>query len=301
MGTPDFAVASLEAIHRVYPVAAVVTVPDRPQGRGQKLRPSPVKEAAEQLGITTILQPEKLRDEAFRQAMEDLRPDIIAVVAFRILPRSIYSLARLGAFNIHASLLPKYRGAAPINRAIMNGEAETGVTSFLLADAVDTGVMLDVRRMHIPDGMTAGELHDALMPLAAALAVDTCTALVTGTAKGRPQDDTEATQAPKIFRDDCHIPWHRSARDVRNFIHGLSPYPGAWTIMHGKTLKIFRADLQTGTAPAPGAFSIDDTAMIVGCGEGALAIREVQPEGKRPFSIEEFLRGYRGPHQGLLA
>lgn len=300
MGTPDFAVASLEAIHRTYPVIAVVTTPDRPKGRGLKLQSSPVKVAAERLGIPTILQPETLKDPAFRQAMEDLQPDIIAVVAFRILPRSIYSLARLGAFNVHGSLLPKYRGAAPINRAIMNGETETGVTSFLLADVVDTGAMLDTRRLPVPDGMTAGELHDALMPLAAELAVETCTALIEGTAQQKVQDDTEASQAPKIFRDDCHIPWHGKARDVRNFIHGLSPYPGAWTIMNGKMIKIFRAELRAGTALAPGEFSIDEVSFTVGCGEGILALLEVQPEGKRPLPIEEFLRGYRGPEQGLL-
>lgn len=301
MGTPDFAVASLEAIHRVYPVTAVVTTPDKPKGRGLKLQSSPVKAAAERLGITTILQPTSLKTPEFHQELASLQPDIIAVVAFRILPRAIYSLARLGAFNVHGSLLPRYRGAAPINWAIIKGETETGVTSFLLADVVDTGAMLDTRRIAIPDGMTAGELHDALMPLAAELAVETCSALLHGTAQGKPQNDEEATQAPKIFRDDCRIAWHDSVHNVRNTIHGLSPYPGAWTTMNNTVLKIFRADAIAGTTLAPGEFAIDSSSFVVGCADGALVLRSLQPEGKRALPVADFLRGYRGPERGMLS
>ena len=301
MGTPEFAVASLEAIHRVYPVTAVVTTPDRPQGRGLKIQASPVKEAAQRLGVPTILQPVSMKEPAFRQAIEELAPDIIAVVTFRILPRDVYTLARLGAFNIHASLLPRYRGAAPINWAIINGERETGVTSFLLADSVDTGAVLDMRTVHIPEGMTAGELHDTLMPLAAGLAVDTCRALAEGRATGRPQNDEQATPAPKIFRADCRIPWHKSARDVRNFIHGLSPYPGAWTDMQGKTLKILRATPHEHSALQPGEFAVGNGAFRIGCGTGEIAVQELQPEGKKALSIDDFLRGYRGPAEGMFA
>lgn len=300
MGTPDFAVASLQAIHRVYPVAAVVTTPDKPKGRGLKLQPSPVKAAAEGLGIATVLQPHSLKEPEFHRALELLQPDIIAVVAFRILPRAVYSLAQLGAFNVHGSLLPRYRGAAPINWAIIKGETETGVTSFLLADVVDTGVMLGTRHCGIRDGMTAGELHDALMPLAAELAVETCTALARGTAHGKPQNDEEATQAPKIFREDCHIVWNKSTRDVRNTIHGLSPYPGAWTTMNNTILKIFRADAAVGTTLAPGEFAINSASFLVGCADGILALRTIQPEGKRAMPIADFLRGYRGPERGML-
>ncbi len=300
MGTPEFAVASLEAIHKVYSVAAVVTTPDKPQGRGLKVLPSPVKAAAQQLGVDTILQPASLKAPEFRQAIEELAPDIIAVVAFRILPRSIYTLARLGSFNIHASLLPRYRGAAPINWAIINGDSETGATSFLLADSVDTGAVLDMRSLGIPDGMTAGELHDTLMPIAAQLAADTCRALAEGTAVGRPQNDEQATLAPKIFRADCRIPWHKSARDVRNFIHGMAPYPGAWTEMHGKTLKILRAELHEHSALHIGEFAIGNGVFRVGCGSGEIAVRQLQPEGKKALSIDDFMRGYRGPDQGIV-
>lgn len=301
MGTPDFAVASLEAIHSVYPVSAVVTTPDRPQGRGLKVLPSPVKAAAERLGIPVVLQPASLREPEFREAVEKLAPDVIAVVAFRILPRSVYTLARLGAFNVHASLLPRYRGAAPINWAIINGEHETGATSFLLADSVDTGSILAIRTLSIPDGTTAGELHDSLMPIAAQLAADTCRALVEGTAQGHPQNDALATAAPKIFRNDCRILWHKHAREVRNFIHGMSPYPGAWTEMQGKTLKILRAELRENSALQPGEFVIANGQFRVGCQVGEVIIRELQPEGKKALSIDDYIRGYRGPEQGIMA
>ncbi len=300
MGTPDFAVAALKAIHSVYPVTAVVTTPDRPQGRGLKVLPSPVKAAAQQLGIDTILQPASLKDPEFQQAIENIAPDIIAVVAFRILPRSIYTTAKLGSFNIHASLLPRYRGAAPINWAIINGEHESGVTSFLLADSVDTGAVLDTRTLAIPDGMTAGELHDALMPLSARLAVDTCRALVEGTAQGRPQNDEQATLAPKIFRADCRVDWHKSARDVRNFIHGMAPYPGAWTEMQGKILKILRAEPREHSALQAGEFAVGGGLFRIGCGSGEIAVRELQPEGKKALSIDDFMRGYRGPDKGVV-
>lgn len=302
MGTPDFAVASLRAIHSHFPISAVVTVPDKPKGRGLTVKPSAVKEAAMELGITTILQPISLKEPSFLEAIRALKPDIIAVVAFRILPREVFTAARLGAFNVHGSLLPKYRGAAPINWAIINGETESGVTTFLLADSVDTGAMLGRRTVFIPDGMTAGELHDALMPLGAELALETCQMLASGTINPIHQNDTEATKAPKIFRNDCHINWNNSAQNVRNFIRGMSPHPGAWTLQaDGKTLKILRASIVQEPALAAGEYAITDSTWLVGCADGMLALTEIQPEGKRAMNTLDILHGYRGALKGVFA
>jgi methionyl-tRNA formyltransferase len=305
MGTPDFAVASLRAIHEKFPVSAVVTVPDKPKGRGLEVQASAVKKAALELGITTILQPESLKDASFQEALQALKPDIIAVVAFRILPREVYTSARLGAFNIHGSLLPKYRGAAPINWAIMNGETESGVTSFLLADSVDTGAMLGRRTTSIPDGMTAGELHDVLMPLGAELALETCQMLASGNITPLPQNDGEATKAPKIFRETCRIDWNKPAREVRNQIHGLSPYPGAWTTMpDGKILKIMRCRASGGVSIqelAAGEYHVVGEEWLVGCANGTVRLVEIQPEGKRVMAVSDFLRGFRGESHSAFA
>lgn len=309
MGTPDFAVASLRSIHTQFPVSAVVTVPDKPKGRGLEVQPSAVKAAALELGITTILQPDSLKDPDFINALAALKPDIIAVVAFRILPREVYTLARLGAFNIHGSLLPKYRGAAPINWAIMSGDAVSGVTSFLLADSVDTGAMLGTRTTPITDGMTAGELHDVLMILGAELAVETCSMLASRNITPLPQNDAEATKAPKIYRETCRIDWTKSAREVRNFVHGLSPYPGAWTLAaDGKTLKILRCAIAheaSNDKPLPesvllkaGEFAVRGTGLFVGTADSELSITELQAEGKRAMPTSEYLRGYRGEQHG---
>jgi methionyl-tRNA formyltransferase len=266
---------------------------------------SAVKVAAEQLGIATILQPESLKSPEFFEHLSALKPDIIAVVAFRILPPSVYGLARLGAFNVHGSLLPKYRGAAPINWTIINGERETGVTSFLLAESVDTGAMLGRRIIAVPEGMTAGELHDALMPLAAELAVETCQMIASGSIKPLPQDDSIATKAPKIFREHCLIDWNKPAHEVRNFIHGMSPHPGAWTLFPaGKTLKILRVSLvepvESAQTPPAGTYSIEQGKFTIACAHGAVRVETVQPEAKRAMAAEEFVRGYRGELQGTL-
>lgn len=312
MGTPEFAVASLRAVHKRFPVSAVVTVPDKQQGRGLQVHPSPVKLAALELGITRILQPESLKSEEFVAELAALKPDVLVVVAFRILPRAVYSLARLGAFNVHGSLLPKYRGAAPINWTIIEGERETGVTSFLLDDHVDTGMILGKRVISIPDSMTAGELHDALMPLAAELAVETVEHLLSGTITPLQQDNTAATKAPKIFRETCHIRWEAPARRVAQFIHGMSPLPGAWSVLpDGKTLKILRVKLveQLETAAehesmlqalTAGEFYVAGEELYCACQDGMLQVREVQPEGKRAMSAQDFVRGYRSSQHGMF-
>lgn len=300
MGTPEFAVPALQALHRTFGVRAVVTTPDKPKGRGLTLQPSEVKQAAIDLGITEILQPTSLRDPSFVDALAALRPDILCVIAFRILPKSVYGLASIGAFNVHASLLPRYRGAAPINHAIIHGETETGVTSFLLNDVVDTGKVLERRRCAIPDGMTAGELYAMLMPLAADCAVSTCTSLLEGTATPLPQDDTLATPAPKVFRETSAVDWTADRRTVRNFIHGLSPVPCAWTTWLDGTLKIYRVSVDDRPCPT-GHWRIVDDAFLVGCADGALRLDEIQLPGKRRMSASDVVRGHRGPMEGSIA
>lgn len=297
MGTPDFAVPALQALHQAFGVAAIVTVPDKPQGRGLKIVPSAVKQAAIDLGITDIQQPSKLKDPDFLSWLQAMQPDILCVIAFRILPADVYRRASLGAFNVHASLLPKYRGAAPINHAIINGESVTGVTSFLLNDVVDTGTILRQITFNIPDGCTAGELYDALKPLAAECAVATCRDLIDGTASPQPQDDALACPAPKVFRETSVIDWTNTARSVRNFIHGHSPVPAAWTHWNGDIVKIFRASYSPLTCET-GMFHIVDGMLIAGCADGAVVIDEIQLPGKRRMLTSDVLRGYRGPTEG---
>jgi len=299
MGTPAFAVPALQALHAAYGVRAVVTIPDRSKGRGLTLQPSDVKIAAQELGIGTILQPATLKDPAFQAELAALQPDILCVIAFRILPRSVYTMAKLGAFNVHASLLPKYRGAAPIHHAIINGETESGVTSFLLNDVVDTGTILQQRRIGITDGMTTGELYQAMMPLAAECAVETCASLLDGTATPMPQNDALATPAPKVFRETSVIDWTQNRSSVRNFIHGLSPTPAAWTTWNNEPLKIYRASLASQACP-PGSWRIDGEQLLAGCADGALSLDEVQLPGKRRMMTRDIVRGYRGQRSGTL-
>lgn len=297
MGTPEFAVPTLVNLNERYGVKVVVTVPDKPQGRGKKVLPSEVKNKAVELGIP-VLQPERLKDENFINELKDYTPDIIVVLAFRILPEEVFSISKIATFNIHASLLPKYRGAAPINWAIINGEKTTGLTSFILEKKVDTGNILLQKTIDIPDGATAGDLHDLMMPEAAQMAIDTCNLLLTGDYKLMKQDDNLATPAPKIFPDLCKINWNQHAEVIRNFIHGLSPFPGAWTIWNGVRLKILRVEFSCCGKSESGRFSIMDVAMNVQCEKGIISLQEIQLPGKRPMRIQEFLRGYRGEKFG---
>lgn len=294
MGTPEFAVASLEKIlEHGYTVPLVVTTPDRAKGRGLRLTPSAVKQAALDHGIP-VLTPERLKDIEVAEAIRRANPDIICVVAFRILPESVFTIPRLGSFNLHGSLLPKYRGAAPINWAIINGETQTGVTTFFLKQKVDTGNIIVRREIPISPQMTAGQLHDTMMHVGAAAVVDTLRMIEQGITNPLPQDDQAATPAPKIFRNDCQIDWSRPAEIVHNFIRGLSPYPGAFTIHDGRTLKLFRSQITNRTDIPAGMFRIQPNELLIGTGTAALSITELQQEGKRAMSIEEFLRGYHG-------
>lgn len=302
MGTPEFAVPALRTLHAAYGVDVVVTVPDKPQGRGLEVRGSEVKNAAIDLGITSILQPTSLKDEAFVAELTELAPAIMCVIAFRILPRSVYSIPTLGAFNVHASLLPKFRGAAPIHHAILRGERGTGVTSFLLNDVVDTGKLLLQRHLPIGDTMTTGELYAALMPLAAECAVDTCRMLIDGTAAPLPQSDPDPAfaAAPKVFREASGIDWTADVETVRNFIRGLSPSPCAWTHWNDSLMKIYNATGTTLACPT-GTWRITENQLVAGAANGALVLTEIQLPGKKRTFTADFLRGYRGASEGFFA
>lgn len=292
MGTPEFAVPSLTALVEAgYSPSAVATGPDRPRGRGQKVTPTPVKKAAVKAGISPILQPEDVREPEFAEAVAELEPDVIAVVAYKILPPAVYSAARKGAFNLHASLLPKYRGAAPINHAIMAGETETGVTTFFLEPSVDTGDIILQRRMSIGPNETAGEVHDRMKVLGGEAVVETVRRIEAGGVETRAQDDTEATPAPKIHDADCKIPWEQSAETVHNHVRGLSPYPGAWTMHEETRLKLYRTRRTEGEGK-PGEVVDTDDRFVVACGSGAVEVVRIQRPGGERLNAMDFLNGY---------
>ncbi len=251
MGTPDFAVPSLEALIAAgYPLAAVVTGVDKPRGRGRHLTPTPVKEVALRHNIP-LLQPSRVTDPEFASAVRACAPDLAVVVAFRILPREVFALPSRGTFNLHASLLPRYRGAAPINWALMNGDGETGVTTFFLEDTVDTGNLLLQSRLQVGPDDDAGSVHDRLALLGARLVVETVRQIEAGTIVAQQQDGTLASPAPKIFREQCHIHWSAPALQIHNFVRGLSPHPCAWTMHRGRQLKIYRTRVTPRVADGP--------------------------------------------------
>jgi methionyl-tRNA formyltransferase len=292
MGTPEFAVPSLRALVEAgYPPVAVATGPDRPRGRGQKMTPTPVKKAAQEAGIDRLLQPESVKAPAFAEAVADVAPDVIAVVAFKILPPEVFTVAKRGAFNLHGSLLPKYRGAAPINRAVMDGATETGVTTFFLKEKVDTGDIILKKRMSIGPNETAGEVHDRMKHLGAEAVVETVQQIDAGTVTTTPQQDAEATPAPKIHTEECEIPWDRPAADVHNHIRGLSPYPGAWTVHDGTRLKIYRARPAAGRGAAGTVLEAGDR-LVVACGNEAVEVLTIQQPGRSRLEAPDFLNGY---------
>ena len=300
MGTPDFAVPSLQALYSTeHSVVGVVTGPDKPRGRGQTVVPTPMKIAGLSHG-TPILQPEDLRSPGFAHDVRTLAPDLIVVVAFRILPPSVYTIPLLGSFNLHASLLPRYRGAAPINWAIINGDAETGVTTFFLEERVDTGSMILQESVPILRTDDAGSLHDSLAQLGARAVVETVRRIAQGNVHTMPQDPSLVSKAPKIFKDDCRIPWSRPARNVVDFIRGMSPFPGAWTMDGEKTLKIFRGAVVPGEPNEPGLIEILDGHLLVHCADGPCSILELQQEGRKRMGIAEFLRGNMMPGGKVL-
>lgn len=303
MGTPAFAVEPLKALLEVgVQVAAVVTVPDKPAGRGLKLHTSAVKDYALAQGLQ-ILQPAQLNNPTFIGQLVHLQAEIGVVVAFRKLPRAVLELPWLGLFNLHASLLPQYRGAAPINWALINGECETGVTTFLLSEQIDAGQVLLQERIPLPLAMTAGELHDALAQLGSRLVVETVRGLADRTLLAKPQPECEMLKpAPKIFRADCRIDWGKSAFAIHNLIRGLSPFPGAWCHMQrgekgAEDVKLFTTQplVNTGKSPLPaGTASPTELRdeLCVACGNGTeLLVKEIQPASKKRMGVDAFLRG----------
>lgn len=297
MGTPEFAVPSLRVLlEHHYEIPAVVTASDKPRGRGRQVGFSPIKNFALERKLP-ILQPERLNDPAFVRQLASLKPDLIVVVAFRILPKDVFTIPRFGSFNLHASLLPKYRGAAPIHWAIINGETETGVTTFFLQEKVDTGSVILQARVRIGPDETAGELHDKLAEVGAEVVLQTVRLIELGKATPRPQDDRLATPAPKIYKDDCRIDWTKSAQQVHNLVRGLSPTPCAWTMHAAKQLKIYRTAIDTGQTPSGNAkpgevVRAEKDQLLVNTGDGVIVVREIQQEGRKRMSVEEFLRGY---------
>lgn len=299
MGTPDFAVESLRAlIEGGYNVVAVVTMPDKPIGRhGSVLQPSPVKQYAVEHGLK-VLQPEKLKDPTFVDELRSLKADLQIVVAFRMLPEIVWSMPPLGTFNAHASLLPKYRGAAPINWAVINGETETGITTFFLKHEIDTGDIIQQVRIPINDTDNVEVVHDKLMELSGRLVTETVDNILAGTVQSIPQDkfkDVPLTPAPKIFRDTCRINWDQPTKKVYDFIRGLSPYPAAWTTLDGKSVKIYLAEKETsGTLKPAGTLETDGkTFLRAATTDGWLNIKILQFEGKKRMPVTDLLRGLK--------
>lgn len=309
MGTPEFAVATLQSLlDNDYNVVAVVTQPDKPVGRhASVLQPSPVKKLALANGLP-VLQPEKMKDEVFLQQLRDYGADIQVVVAFRMLPEVVWSMPRFGTFNVHAALLPQYRGAAPINWAVINGETETGVTTFFLDHDIDTGRIILQHKMPIPDDADVEYVYDGLMNLGANAAIETLERIVEndGFIESMPQeqfiaDETKLNQAPKIFKDTCRIDWNQTSKKIYDFIRGLSPYPGSWTTLYeidnsNKTqvLKIFKglktARLSTSKA---GSLVVDKNHLYVNTADCQLELIEIQLSGKKRMSARDFLNGFK--------
>lgn len=299
MGTPEFAVASLDALVKAgCNIVGVVTVPDKPAGRGMKLNESAVKKYAAEHKLN-VLQPEKLKSPGFVEALQKLKPDLQVVVAFRMLPEIIWNLPPMGTINVHGSLLPQYRGAAPINWAVINGEKETGVTTFKLKHEIDTGDILLQDRFSIGEDETAGEVHDKMMYTGAALLVETVKRIAEGNITEQPQSDqndqSKLKHAPKIFTETCQIDWSRTVEEIHNLIRGLSPFPGAFTQLNDKTLKIYRSikepvlhDHQAGEVLSDGRSYIK-----FACSNGFIHATDLQLESKKRMNVPDFLRGYR--------
>lgn len=304
MGTASFAVESVKILFEEgYLIKAVVTAPDKPAGRGQQIKYSPVKEFALQHQIP-LLQPQKLNDPEFTSQLKALRPDIQIVVAFRILPKSVWEIPSLGTFNLHASLLPQYRGAAPINHALINGEKETGVSTFFIDEKIDTGEIISQEKISIGPNETAGELHDRLMVHGSELVLKTVRLIQEGNYKLINQSillksDSKLNPAPKIFKEDCQINWQLNVIPINNFIRGLSPYPAAFSFLNladgsKKMIKVFQAEpVQCETIPFNGSFDSDGRSFFrIKGNDGYVSLLEIQLEGKKKMPIKDFLRGF---------
>ena len=306
-GTPDFAVESLSRlVDGGYNIAAVVTMPDKPAGRGRQIQESDVKRYAVAHGLP-VLQPVSLKDEAFIEQLRSLEAQLFIVIAFRMLPEAVWQMPPLGTFNLHASLLPRYRGAAPINWAVMNGDTETGVTTFFLKHEIDTGDVIQQRSCPIGRHDNVEVVHDRLMVMGADMVLETVDAIIKGSVKPIPQDQMltagqQPTPAPKIFKDTCRIDWSRPAEVLYNHIRGLSPHPAAWTTLAGEdgkeatSLKIYATGepvpFTGGETPTPGTIAADRKTLRVACGDGWIEVLSLQQSGKKRMDTDAFLRGY---------
>ena len=294
MGTPEFAVGTLEAlIHSRHEVVAVVTQPDRPKGRGNAVKFPPVKEAALAHGIP-VLQPLKVREPEVVEQLRAFAPDLIAVAAFgQLLPKAILEMPRYGCVNVHASLLPKYRGAAPIQWAVINGEAESGVTTMMMSRGLDKGDMLKKSVVRLDPKETGDSLHDKLAALGGPLLLETIDELEQGTIVRVPQDDAQSSYAPMLTKELGRIDWSKPADELERLVRGLNSWPSAYTRLHGKTLKIWDADVVSASGGEPGkVLQADKNGLVIQAGEGALRIVSLQPEGKKRMEADAFLRGY---------
>jgi methionyl-tRNA formyltransferase len=300
MGTPEFAVASLDALVKAgCNIVGVITAPDKPGGRGMQLQQSAVKKYAAENNLH-IFQPEKLKSPEFLEQLQSLHADVQIVVAFRMLPEVVWNMPPMGTINVHGSLLPQYRGAAPINWAVINGEKETGITTFKLKHEIDTGDILLQQSFAIGENETAGEVHDRMKDIGAQLLIKTVKELAAGTLHETPQSQisnlkSKIHHAPKIFTQTCKIDWNKSVDSVHNLIRGLSPFPGAFTAFNGKMLKIYRSTKEI-VLPEKNAGEFDTdgkTFLRFACSNGYLHVKELQLEGKKRVTVEDFLRGYR--------
>ena len=303
-GTPDFAVESLDRlVSGGYNIVGVVTMPDKAAGRGHKMFQSPVKEYALAHNLK-LMQPANLKDPEFVEELRSLNADLQIVIAFRMMPEVVWNMPPLGTFNLHASLLPKYRGAAPINWAVMNGDKETGVTTFFLKHEIDTGDIIQQEKIEIDETDNVGVVHDRLMTLGAGMVVETVDAIIAGTVKPIPQEDLlnkdeEPTPAPKIFKETCEIDFKRTAREVYNHIRGLSPYPAAWTTIKDANgtefaLKIYETELPSEKVVGePGAVVATKDTLTFACADGSIEVKSIQLAGKKRMTTAEFLRGFK--------
>ena len=301
-GTPEFAVESLRAlVDGGYNVKAVVTMPDKEGGRGKQIIESDVKKFAIERNLP-ILQPEKLKNPEFIDSLRSIDADLFIVIAFRMLPEIVWSMPRFGTFNLHGSLLPKYRGAAPINRAIMNGETETGVTTFFLKHEIDTGDIIGQRKIPVGPDDSVGKIYDSLMKIGAEMVLETVDDILSDNLKSYPQPAGDFIAAPKIFKEDCRIDWTRSSQEIHNHVRGLSPYPAAFTVMtdsKGKEIvvKIFETNIKD-LSPvdrsdmSSGDILVDHKRMYVLSGDGLIEIKSLQPAGKKRMDVSAFLLGY---------
>lgn len=301
MGTPDFAVLSLDIlVQHNYKIVGVITAPDKPAGRGQQLHQSAVKKYAVEKNLA-VLQPEKLKNADFINELKALEPNLFIVVAFRMLPELVWQMPEYGTFNLHASLLPQYRGAAPINWAVINGEKETGVTTFFLQQEIDTGNIILQEKINIEDEDNAGSVHDKLMDIGSQLVLKTVQKIEENSVTEQPQELTTSKHAPKIYKETCLIDWNKPVLEIHDLIRGLSPYPTAFTHLDGKVLKIYKSAVILRQAQDDSAQAQNDKAYLTDnktylsfkCADGYLDILELQLEGKKRMKVDEFLRGHK--------